>query len=108
MKKIIVSILGVVFFLLIAGCSRSTEPQIRISNKQSDKVNVKIQASGNIEFNFNNVEPGQTTEYQAASEGNVTATAIIQNQSISFIAAKSTRYTIVISVNEPPSLRIDK
>jgi len=108
MKKIIISILSLIFLVLIAGCSRSTEPQIRITNKQAGKVDVKIQASGKIEFNISDVEPGQTTDYQAISEGNVSATAIVQNQSISFLAAKSTRYTIVISTDAPPSLRIDK
>ena len=108
MKKIFIGILSLVFFLIINGCSRNTDPQFRIRNEQSNKVNVKIQTSESNKFSINEVEPGQTTEYQSAPEGNITAVAVIQNESVSFIAAKNTKYTIVISAGKPPSLNVDQ
>lgn len=108
MKKILYGILGLLFFVLINGCSRNVKPQLRISNKQSSIVSVKIQTSGSDKFIMNEVEPGKTTEYQAVTEGNITATAVMQNESISFLAAKSTHYTIVVSADQPLSMHIDK
>jgi len=109
MKKIVIGMLSIIFFVLINGCSRNAEePQFRISNKQSEKVSVKIQTPGSSNFIINEVEPGQTTEYQAASLGNITATSVTQNESISFLAAKNTNYTIIISTGKPPSLHVDQ
>lgn len=108
MKKILIGILGILFFVLINGCSRNTDPQFRITNKQAEKVNVKIQTATGSKLTINDIKPGQTTSYQTAAIGNITATAVIQNESISFLAAKNTNYTIVISTGNPPSLRIDQ
>ncbi|MHB8853302.1 MAG: hypothetical protein ACYC6P_08120 [Ignavibacteriaceae bacterium] len=73
-----------------------------------NKVNVNIRTSGNSKLSITNVEPGQTTEYQTVPEGNITAVAVIQNESVSFLAAKKTHYTIVISTGKPPSLNVDE
>ncbi|MCX6150331.1 MAG: hypothetical protein NTX22_07420 [Ignavibacteriales bacterium] len=69
---------------------------------------MNIQTSGSNKFSIDDIEPGQTTEYQTAPEGNITATAVFQNESVSFLAAKNTHYTIVISTGKPPLLRIDQ
>ncbi len=108
MKNISISILSLVFFLIINGCSHNTDPQFRIRNEQLNKVNVNIRTSGNSKLSITNVEPGQTTEYQTVPEGNITAVAVIQNESVSFLAAKKTHYTIVISTGKPPSLNVDE
>ena len=106
MKKIIISILSLIFLVFNNGCSRNTDPQIRISNEQLNKVNMNI--SGSNKISINDIVPGQITEYQTASEGNITAVNVIQNESVSFLAAKNTRYTIVISIGKPPSVKIDQ
>ena len=108
MKKTLVGILSFVFIVALFSCSTDTSPQIRVRNGRSDIVNVHIQSSGNNEFRINNVEPGETSGYQKISEGNITATAVIQNESISFIAAKNTNYTIVISLGKSPEIIIEK
>ena len=108
MKNISICVLSLVFLLIINGCSRNTDPQFRIRNEQLNKVKVNIRTSGNSKLSINNVEPGQTTEYQTTSEGNITAVAVIQNESVSFLAAKNTHYTIVISAGKPPSLQVDE
>ncbi|MDP3150633.1 MAG: hypothetical protein Q8N83_16050 [Ignavibacteria bacterium] len=108
MKKILYGILGLLFFVIINGCSRNVEPQLRISNKQSSKVSVKIQTSGSDKYIMNEVEPGKTTEYQVVTEGNITATAVTQNESISFLAAKNTHYSIIVSADQPLSMHVDK
>ena len=108
MKKIFIGILSLIFFVFINGCSRNTDTQIRIRNDQLNKVNVNVQTSGSSKFSVNEVEPGQTTAYQTVSEGNITATTVIQNESVSFLAAKNTHYTIVISTGKPPSVHVDQ
>lgn len=112
MKSILVGILSLAFLITIISCSDETNPQFRIRNERSDKANVQIQTSGGNTININEVEPGQTTAYQTAAEGNVTATAVIQKESVSptvtFFAAKDTRYTIVIQTGNTPSLRVDR
>lgn len=108
MKNISICILSFVFFLIINGCSHNTNPQFRIRNEQLNKVKVNIRTSGNSNLSTNNIEPGQTTEYQTVPEGNITAVAITQNESVSFLAAKNTHYTIVISAGKPPSLKVDE
>jgi hypothetical protein len=108
MKKIIISILSLMFFVFSNGCSRNKDPQIRIRNEQLNKVNVNIQISGSNKFSINDIVPGQITEYQTASEGNITAVNVIQNESVSFLAAKNTHYTIVISIGKPPSVQVDQ
>ncbi len=108
MKKIFIGILSLVFFVFINGCSRNTDPQFRIRNEQVNKVNMNIQTSGSNQISINNVKPGQTTAYQTVSEGNITATDVIQNESVSFLAAKNTHYTIIISTGKPPSVHVDQ
>lgn len=108
MKKILLSLLGTLIFLFINGCSKNTEPQFRISNEHIEKVNVKIETAAGHKFTISDVEPGKTTNYQTVSVGNLTITSVDQNESISFLAAKNSNYTIVISTGKPPSLRLDQ
>jgi len=108
MKKIFICILSLVFFVCINGCASNPDPQLRIRNEQLGKVNVNVQTTGGNKLNINNIEPGQTTEYQKFSEGNITATDVVHNESVSFLAAKNTHYTIVISSSKPPSVQVDK
>ncbi len=107
MKNIIKGIISLAVIVYLFGCSQNTTPQFRIRNEQSGKVSVKVQTTGTGKFTINDIEPGQATTYQNASEGNITATAIVQNESISFLAKKNTRYTIVINTGKPPSLKMD-
>lgn len=108
MKKISIGILSLVFFLIINGCSSNRDPQFRIRNEQLNKVNVKMLTSEGNMFSINDVESGQTTAYQSAAEGNITATDVIMNESVSFLAAKNIHYTIVISTGKPPSVDVDQ
>jgi len=108
MKKIYVGVFSLLLFVFIAGCSRNTETQLRISNKHAEKVNVKIQTEKGVKFAINDVEPGETSDYQTINEGNITATAVIQNESISFLVAKHAHYTIFISADKPPLLHLDQ
>jgi uncharacterized protein YxeA len=108
MKKILISIVGLLLITFIASCSRNPEPQVRIRNDQPGPVTVKIQASGDNSTTNTDVEAGQTTAYQSVAEGNITSTSITQNESVSFRAAKNTHYTIIISAGQSPTLHIDK
>lgn len=107
MKKIMVGILFITITFIIVNCSNDPSPKIRVKNEGMDRVNVKIQTAVNTEFKINDVEPGQTSDYQSATEGNITAIAVSQNESISFVAEKDTRYTIVLSPSKPPTIQID-
>lgn len=112
MKNIIVGILSLAFLIGIMSCSDEADPKFRIRNERLDKANVQIQTTGGNTININDVEAGQTTAFQTAAQGNITATAVIQNESVSptvtFIAAKDTRYTIVILTGAIPTLRVDR
>ena len=108
MKNIFIGVISLAFLIFINGCSHNTNPEFRIKNGQSNMVAMKIQTSEGNKFNINDIEPGQTTAYQTVSEGNITATAVVQNESISFIATRNTHYTIIISNGNPPSLQVDQ
>lgn len=112
MKQVLFGILSMAFIFSMSACSSDEDPQFRIHNERSDKANVQIQTSGGNTININDVQSGQTTTYQTAGEGVITATAVIQNEPVSptttFFAANDTRYTIVIQTGTTPSLRIDK
>lgn len=108
MKKIVIGILSFVFIAAFISCSTDTNPQIRVKNERSDTVNILIQSSENNKIKINDVEPGETSGYQSIPEGNITATAVIQNESVSFMATKNTAYTIIISIGKSPEITIDK
>ena len=100
MKRILISLLIIASFAAVEGCSEAQDPQFRIRNERTDKVNVQLQNSGGNTININDVGTGITTAYQSASEGTIAATAVIQNVSISptakFYAAKGTQSTVVV------------
>lgn len=112
MKKIILGILSLLFLITINSCGTETDPEFRVSNQRPTKANVQVQTSGGNTININDVEAGVVTAFQTTAEGNVIATAVIQNEAVSptitFVARKDTRYTIVILTGNTPSLRVDQ
>lgn len=94
--------------IALSSCSDDTDPKFRIHNERADKANVQLQTTGGNTININDVEANQVTEYQAATKGNITVTAVIQNESISpeltFFADNDERYTIAIKAGNPPTL----
>lgn len=111
MKKHIMLFASAVFFLSWVGCT-SDDPQIRVRNEQPDKANIQLQTTGGNTININDVGTGLTTDYRSVAEGNVDATAVIQNESVSptasFKCEMDSRYTIVILNSKPPAIRIDR
>ena len=108
MRSIIIGIVGFVFLALIYSCSGKAAPQYRIKNEQQNNASVNILTSSSEKSGINNIEPGQTTAYQTTTEGNVTVTDILKNESVSFLAEKGIHYTIIMSSNKPPSLNVDQ
>lgn len=108
MKKLSIIMTGIALLVLINGCFKNPQPQYRIENEQGAKVSVKIQTSESGEAKVVEVEANQTTSYEHTPEGNITVTSVMQNESVSFRATNNIRYTIVISPNKPPLVRIDK
>jgi len=110
MKNTMMFIVAAIFVLSWVGCT-SEDPQIRIRNERVDKANIQLQTTGGNTININDVSTGQTTGYQTVAEGNVVATAVIQNESVSptatFNAEMDSRYTVVILAANPPAIRID-
>jgi hypothetical protein len=94
------------------GCSTDPEnqPRFRIKNDRATKVNLQIKTSGGNTININDVLPGQTTEYRDAAAGDIEATAIIQDVSVSptttFNAQMNKSYTIVVVNSNPPTLNV--
>ena len=113
MKNLLVQVFSLTLLLvIIISCSEDADPQFRIHNELSSKANVQIQTSGGNTININDVQSGNVTSYQTASEGNIIATVVIQNESASptktFFASKGNRYTIVILNGITPELRVDR
>ena len=108
MNYILKAALSIVLLALIVGCSSNNDPQVRIKNEQLNLVNVNLQTSENVIISFNNIETGQTTAYQKVHEGNITATDVIRNESVSVITKENTNYTIIISTNKPPIIETEK
>lgn len=113
MRNVLVVGILIGFVCAILSCSSGdANPMFRIRNERATKANVQIQTSGGNTININDVQPGQVTAYQTAAEGNITATASIQGESVSptitFSAAKNNIYTIAIATGDPPTLRIDR
>lgn len=112
MKNILIGILSLAFIIAIIGCSDNINPKFRVHNERTTKANVQIQTSGGNTINLNDVQPGQATAFQSAAEGNITAKAVIQDESVSptitFYAIYDEQYTIVIQTTTPPTLRVDR
>ncbi len=108
MKHLFTSILSIVLIVILAACSSNNDPQVRIKNEQLNMVNVNLQTSEKVIISFNNIETGQTTDYQEVHEGNITATDVIRNESVSVITKENTNYTIIISTNKPPTIETEK
>lgn len=108
MKKLFVLLLALIFATV--ACS-SEPPGVRVVNQRSTKANVQVKQSDANTININDVTGGATTSYQEIAEGTTTATAVIQNESVSpttsFTAQKDKNHTIVILNSNPPSLRVD-
>ena len=81
----------VLFFFVIGlvvsqfGCSTDPEPppRFRVRNDRTAKASVQVKTSGGNTININDVQPGQTTDYQNAAAGQIEATAGIQGESVS-------------------------
>ncbi|MDP3150838.1 MAG: hypothetical protein Q8N83_17100 [Ignavibacteria bacterium] len=112
MKNILLGIISIAFLLSFISCADEADPKFRVMNERENKTNLQIQTSGGNTININDVVAGQPTAYQSAASGNITATAVIQNESVSptitFYASKDTRYTIVVQISDPPKLRVDR
>ncbi len=112
MKKMLIGIFGLLFFITLTNCGTESDPEFRVSNQRSTKANVQVQTTGGNTININDVTLGQVTAYQSTAEGNIIVTAVIQNESVSpaltFMARKDKRYTIVVLAGNIPSLRVDQ
>jgi len=112
MKRLLIGILSMTTIVFLSACSDEADPQFRIRNERLDKANLQIQTSGGNTINLNDVQPGQTTAFQSAAEGNIVATAVIQNESVSptvtFFGRKDTHSTVVVQTGNPPFLRIEQ
>ncbi len=110
MKNVIIGLLCLTFVSGIIGCSDPNEPAFRIKNDRTNKANVQLKTSGGNTININDVLSGQITAYQSVSRGNVTVTAVIQNEpespTLSFYAINDAKYTIVVQSGNVPTLRI--
>jgi len=108
MKKIYVIIIGVLLLVILGGCSNNKEPQVRIRNEGADKINVTIQFAAEKKINLSDIEAGKTTDYKVVSAGNITATDLTRNESVSFLAENKASYTVVMGLGKAPSVNMDK
>ena len=113
MNRILLFVIGVGFLAYLLGCSKDETPippQFRVQNLRLTKANLQIQTSGGNTININGVGHDSTTTYQSASEGQIMATASIQNETASpttsFNAQNGGSYTIVVDTTTPPTLKV--
>lgn len=111
MKQTLTGIICFTAFILLYGHVADTDPQFRIKNEQSEEINVQIETSNGATVTIDDIQPGETTEFQSAPVGDIAAKAVIENVSLSpsdsFFATKNTRYTVVVISGSSPMLRID-
>ncbi|MBE2279293.1 MAG: DUF4397 domain-containing protein [Ignavibacteriaceae bacterium] len=112
MKKIFYTILVIGMMIVNISCADEPEPEIRVLNSRLNKANVQFKTDAGNTVNINDVEPGQLTTYQDLDKGNLTVSAVIQDEPvkpvITFFAVKGIKYTIVIVGGQVASLRIDR
>lgn len=111
MRKLILPAILILLALSTIDCSKDDPPLFRIRNDRATKANVQLKTSGGNTININDVAAGQTTGFQEAAQGQIEATATIQNESVSptvtFNATNNNSYTIVVTTANPPTLRVE-
>lgn len=100
-----------ILLLLITFVACSDEPpSFRVKNEYTAKVNFQIKTTANTE-NINDVQPGTVTAYKEVAEGRVEITAEIQGLTDEptgvFNAERDNNYTLVVTNENPPRVRID-
>ncbi|MDH7516522.1 MAG: hypothetical protein QHI48_11685 [Bacteroidota bacterium] len=110
MKSTIIAFLTVLCFIGGTGCSEDP-PAVRVRNDYTKKANCQFKPSAGSTFNINDVEPGTATGFQEVPETTYDVTATIQGSNATptarFKAENDYRYTVVVTNNEPPTLRVD-
>lgn len=110
MRNVFVVAVAIAAILSSVGCS-DDPPSVRVVNQRATKANVQFkQANGNT-INHNDVASGTYSNFQDITEGAISVTAVIQNESVSpattFGASNDNNYTVVVLGGDPPVLRID-
>ena len=107
-------IAGIILAGMLLGCSTDPEdvpPKFRVHNERSTNASLQVKTSGGNTININNVQSGQTTEYQEVAEGIVQVTVTIQGETGdfkgSFDAQKNRLFTVAVANTTPPAVRID-
>lgn len=112
MKKFLSGIVLLGLLFAVSGCSEDADPQFRIKNTRSNKANVQVKTNDGYTINFNDVMPGQLTDYQRTMQGNIKVSSVIQNEDFKpkaeFYAENGGSYTIVILDGVVAYLRIDR
>lgn len=112
MKRFLLGMIAFASILSMSACSDGADPEFRIKNEWPQKANFQIQTTGGNTININDVQSGQMTAFQSASEGTIVVTAVIQNEPVSpkvtFFARNDTHSTVVLLAGTVPSFRIDQ
>jgi len=108
------TIAGIILAGVLLACSTDPEdvpPKFRVQNERGTNASLQVKTSGGNTININNVQPGQTTEYQEVAEGVVQVTVTIQGETGdfkgSFDAQKNRLFTVAVANTTPPAVRID-
>lgn len=96
--------------ILFAGCSKDA-PSIRVFNERTTKANVQLKTPSSNTININDVAGGTGSVFQDVQAGEWTATAGIQNESVSpsitFSVEEDKYYIVVVTNATPPTLRVE-
>jgi hypothetical protein len=93
--------------LILLSCSAPDSASIRVRNDRATKANVQIKTTENT-TNINYVEG--FTDYQNIASGRIEVKASIKDEVISpevfFTANAGEKYTIVVTTDSPPTLKV--
>ena len=110
MKNLLTLLIAVI--VTLTSCA-DKPPSVRVQNLRDNKANVQIKQSNGNTINHNDVQTGQTTNYQDVNPGVMTVTAELPSEQVDpdearFVATDNNNYTIVILRGDPPTIRIDQ
>lgn len=112
MKHILSGIILLGLLFAATGCSEDPDPLFRVKNERGTKANVQVKTNDGNTINFNDVLPGQLTDYHGTMQGNIKVSTVLQDDpakpKAEFYAENGSSYTIVILAGEVAYLRIDR
>lgn len=96
-SNLIISTLIIFSFI---GCEKEEDPLVRVSNKLTIWTEVELKKTDGYTKLFEEVEAGQTTDYNKIPDGFYVISSTDVTEGSSFQASKNKKYTIEINITD--------